>query len=183
MPDYTGEEEQPDDDILTRLRKLAVRMLELDNALEESEAAQRKLQAMRDHCANELIPRLMKDAGLDKIRITGGAEIVMEKKIRCSLSQDRRDTWMEYLTRTGNDGLVLREITVQFGRDKTPHFLALTEHLQEIGVHQDAAVTQKETINAQTLLAFLRREVRERPEVLEAFGAFEQTYAKIQVSK
>lgn len=181
IPDYTGEEEQPEEDVLTRLRRMTMSMLQLDNEIEDAETVLKTLKERRNKFANELIPTLMRDSGIDKLRITTGVEVSLLKEIHCTLSEERKPAWMAYLTSTGNDGLLKRELTISYGRDKTTQFNALSEHLKEIGVHQDATVAQKETIHAQTLRAFLRQEVKTNPEVLEIFGAYERQVAEVKL--
>lgn len=183
LPDYEGEEEKPAEDSLQRLRQMAVKMLELTSTIEEREKLLEESQKEYKRYANELVPALMKQIGVNSIGIAPGCEVQLKRDLHASLPQDERaEIWKKHLEDTGNDGLIKRQFEIVYGRDSTVWANIFLEEITKLGVHDHADVKQKETVHPQTLLAFLRRELEEGrldEEKMKAFGAVEVLSAKI----
>lgn len=188
-PDYSDEVAVPSEDGLARLRRLALKMLELESDIETAETVLEDLKKEFKTHSQTLVPTLMQELGLDEIKITGGSKIVVAKALHASLPQDpdpRHAVWMQYLTDSGNDALMKRQVIMNFGKESTEYMKTLMTHLRDLDVVTHATIVEKADIHNQTLLAFLRRELSDghlTEKQLEAFGAIEQTYAKIETKK
>lgn len=183
VPDYSGEEEKPSEDSLLRLRRMALKMIELQQELEAVLQKGEALQRERDRYSLDLIPGLMKDLGLLEIRLTTNFRVVIAEELRVGApSQDpeKKAAWKQYLTDSGNDGLIKREVVVTYGRDSTAWAEQLIAKMKEMEVEKHGEVRQVETIHPQTLKAFVTREKALHPEVIELFGVFEQRVAKVK---
>jgi hypothetical protein len=187
LPDYSDHQEKPTGDNLLLLKKSALEMLELDQEIDTKTAELKELTKRRKAFSEDILPRLMVDMGLDKISIVGGVSVVVKKAVRCGeppQDPDKKKQWTSYLQDTGNDGLVKREFKISYGRDATEWAKTFRQMVQDAAVQEHAAVTEKETVNAQTLMAFLRKEIEAHPdkleELLSMFGAIRQVYAEIE---
>lgn len=184
MPDY-GEDAAPETAAEThaRLQGLVLKMAQLE--LEEGdlttklESVQQELRRYREN----LVPELMSELGVEVIRTRGGIHVEMKEELRAAMPKDspRQARAFAWLKETGNDGMIKREITVQYGRDSTEWAEQFLLQLEELKVGEHATIQQEWTVNHQTLLAFLRGELREGRNVpMEVFSAFVQKYAKIK---
>jgi hypothetical protein len=183
VPDYSDEKETPSEDALLRLRRMAVKMVELQQELDAAESRTEQLKKERDRFSLDLIPTLMKDLGLLEIRLTTNFRVVVTEDLRVgapSQEPEKKAAWMAYLKETGNDGLVKREVVVSYGRDSTAWAEQLIAKIKEMEVEKHAEVKQVETIHPQTLKAFVTREKMLHPEVIDLFGVFEQRVAKVK---
>lgn len=182
LPDYSDETpETPSSEALITLKRYVHAMLTAQNEVEDLET---KLDAAKKEFARysqELIPQLMQSIGLKSVTVTDGAQVVVESKLRTGegykLPADGR--WREYLEKTGNEGLVKREFRVAYGRDEKKWAETFAQMLRDAGVGEHAKVTQIETIHPQTLVAFLKEQRKEHPDVVEIFRVFEQTIASV----
>ncbi len=109
----------------------------------------------------------------------------MQETVRAAFPKEesKQAVAFAWLKASGNDGLVKREVTVKYGRDSVEWADQLVQRLEEWGVSDHGVVEQDWSIHHQTLVSFLRNELREGREVpLESFGAFVQRRAVIKRS-
>ncbi len=170
-----------------RLTALVLRMAQLE--LEEGDLeyklkeTQKELRQYREN----LVPELMAELGSTLFRTAlGGIEVEMKEELRASFPKDttRQIQCFAWLKETGNDGIIKREVTIQYGRDSIKWADELVQKLEEWGIGEHGTLSQEWNINHQTLLAFLRRELKDGKNVpMEVFSAFVQRYAKIKRGK
>lgn len=186
IPDYSDEEIKQDPSAMERLKKLVLEMAQLSVKVEllEEEVATAKKEL--EQYEQNLVPALMDELDFKELTTTGGIRVEMKKELRGSLPKDeeKRRLAFQYLRETGNDGLIKREFNISYGRDSTQLADAFARKLEELGISEFADVTQVETVNHQSMLKFLRDELRDGHNVpLDKFGAFEQTFARIKRAK
>lgn len=182
-PDYSGEDDAPAEDSLLKLRRMALKMVELQQELDAAESKAEELKKDRDRYSLDLIPSLMKDLGLVEIKLTTNFRVVINEEMRVGAPPQepaKREAWKKFLTETGNDGLIKREVIVSYDRDSTKWAEQLIAKIKEMEVEKHAEVRQVETIHPMTLKAFVTRQKGEHPEVIELFGVFEQRVAKVR---
>lgn len=186
VPDYSEETQEAKPDAMKRLSQLAAKMGQL--TLEEMDLEE-KLKDVQNELKTyqeNLVPEIMAEIGMREITTLGGMKIELREEVRASLPKDpeRRSAAFAYLKDTGNDGLITREFVINYGRDSTEWAEEFAKKLEELNVGEHAVVKQEETINHQSMCAFLRRELKDGTNVpLEAFGAFVQKFAKIKLKK
>lgn len=187
-PDYSGEDSPGEDEnAAKRLTALVLKMAQLE--LEEGDLeyklkeTQKELRQYREN----LVPELMSELGSTLFRTAlGGIEVEMKEELRASMPKEtaRQAQVFAYLKETGNDGMIKREITVQYGRDSVEWAEQLVQKLEEWEVGKHATVQQAWNVHHQTLLAFLRGQLKDGKNVpMEMFSAFVQKYAKIKRPK
>lgn len=184
IPDYSGDTPALDSGAqMERLRALVLRMAELELKVDDLEFELKETKKELGSYKEKLVPELMSEIGLDSLRTQGGIEVEVKEEVRAAFPKDssRQASAFAYLKETGNDGLIKREITIQYGRDSTEWAERLTTQLEEWGVGDHATVQQEWTIHHQTLLAFIRSQLKEGSEIpLDMFGAYVQKFAKIK---
>jgi len=185
VPRY-DEEVAPREDGMRRLQALVLQMSVLELKKLDLEADLEKTQKELRVYSESLVPEMMSELGVTLMRTAGGAEVELKEDLRASFPKDegRQAQAFAWLRQSGNDGIIKREITVQYGRDSTEWADQLVLALEKMGVSEHGVVTQEWNIHHQTLLSFLRTEIKEgRPVPMEAFGAVIQRMAKIKRRK
>ncbi len=186
IPDYSGEKVEGSPEIMQRLRGLVLKMAQLELQEMDLETDLKSVQKELRSYREDLVPGVMAEIGSDLMRTEGGITVEIKEELRASMPKDgpKQAQVFAWLKSTGNDGLIKREITVQYGRDSVQWAEELTQKLEEWGVGDHATVSQEWNIHHQTLLAFLRGELKEGHNVpLELFNAITQRYAKIKRPK
>lgn len=183
-PEY--EAPAPTGEQMARLSKLAAEQGMLSLEIDELEEKLRIKKTLLERYQTELMPQLLDELGLESIRTRGGLDVSVSDVVRASFPQDgaKREAAFGYLRNSGNDGIVKREVVVSFGRDSTADAERLLDLVEQHGFAARASVRAEDTIHHQTLLAFIRGELRDgRPVPLEAFGAFVQRVAKVKAGR
>ena len=187
----------PDEDSLKRLVRLAVEMGKL--TIERDELAE-QVSAMNKRIATyseSLIPTLMDELGLPELKTKSGLIITVKKDVYASFPKDpeKREKAFDYLRETNNDGMIQREVVVELARDSTEDVELLMNFIKTSGIGDRAkSAMNTESINHNTMLAFLRRAIKEvekkkqdgedaKDIPLDLFGAFQKTTATLKVSK
>lgn len=184
IPDYSDDEPvQQSTDILKQIGQLAAKQGLLELEIEDLEAQLKEKKKEHAQYAEKLVPDLLAQIGLKSITTKGGLQIELREDVRASLPQDpeKRDQGFKYLHDTGNDGIIKREITVRYGRDDGRFADQLLAALEDMGVKEHATIEHEWTIHNQTLVAFIKGELKEGRNVpMESFGAFIQKHAKLR---
>jgi hypothetical protein len=183
VPDYSDEVQAPSPDAIKKLGQLAAKMGQLMLEKEDLESKVKGVAEELKIYAENLVPELMAEIGLTEIKTKGGLVVELREEVRAALPKDegKRSVAFQYLKDTGNDGLLTNEFVVNCGRD--PEVTAQVAQVLT-SVPEGTTVEQSTTLNHQSMLAFLRRELKEgKPVPLEAFGAFVQKFAKIKMGK
>lgn len=184
--DYSDEQVEPDENEIKRLGRLVVKLAEL--MLEEQEADEnlKRIQKERRQYEQNLIPELMEQIGMSEVTTMGGMKVTCKDVIRVSFPKDPEKVQRAFawLRETGNDGIIKRQFTIQYGRGDGAWAEKFNELLAEQEVEEHAHVEQTKTIHPTTLKSFLEKElVKGTDPPLEDFGAFQQKFAKIKLPK
>lgn len=182
MHDYSGHEEQQSQD---QMRQLTALVDKLDNAEAICEQLEEQLKAAQQ-VARELrentIPELMQSIGVKEITTESGVYVALKEEVRASFftkEPEKRLPAYEWLRENHHDGLIKNQVSVQFNREQDQLAAKFVEYCRQFDVPVN--LEQKQEIHHQTLLAFLREQIREGAEVpLEKFGAFVQKFAKVK---
>jgi hypothetical protein len=183
VPDYSDDIVIPDQNAIQRLGKMVAEMAQLVLQEEELEDKLKKVQSELKQYQEQLIPELMTELDMVDLTTKGGIRVEMREEVRASFPKDpeRRELAFSWLRSTGNEGLVKHEFKIRYGRDSAREVAKLQKLLEEFEIGKTATVEQDQTIHHQTLVAFLKRELKEGHDVpLESFGAFVQKFAKIK---
>lgn len=133
---------------------------------------------MRD-IEERALPEMLDAMGLTEITTTGGLHVSIRRDIRASLPKEagRRSAALAWFRANGHEGLIKVRVEVAFGRGEAADARRLADRLTTDGF----LASCDETIHHQTLLAFLREQLRDgQPAPLDLVGAFEQRIATIK---
>ena len=111
------------------------------------------------------IPTVLDEVGVTSIRVDDHL-VSVETKYFPNVVKANEAAFFEWLRKTGHDDLIKNEVKVVFGRGEDEVAAGVYTDLRE---HYDA-VTQKQTVHAQTLRAFVREQMEagaELPPVLD----------------
>lgn len=183
VPDYSGEKVAPSEDSMKRLNRLVIEMGQLELQKEELEEQLEKINKQIREYSENLIPTLMTEVGIDLYRTKGGITVELKEEVRASFPKDesKRARAFRFLEETGDDGIIKRQFTIQYGRDSIQWANQLHDELKRLKVEEHATVSEDWSIHHQTLLSYLRSKLKEGANVpMDAFGAFVQSYAKIK---
>lgn len=183
VPDYSGEAAPTNEDSMKRLTRLVLQMGQLVVQQEELEEELEEVQKQLREYQENLIPTLMAEVGTDLFRTKGGITVELKEEVRASFPKDeqKRARAFKYLEEQGEDGLIKRQFIIRYGRDSVEWANKFHDELKKLGVEEHATVDEDWSIHHQTLLAFLRSQLKSGANVpLADFGAFVQSFAKIK---
>jgi hypothetical protein len=183
--DYSGYEETAAPEQLQQLNNLATMLEAAELEAEELELKYKEAEKRATQLREQDIPSLMQSIGMKKIVTAAGLEIELREEVRASFfAKDKlkREPAFAWLRDHNHDGLIKNTVTASFGKDQAK----LADRFAAFVKTFDAPIdlVQQRDINHQTMLAFLREQLREGHEVpLPLFGAMVQTFAKLTRSK
>jgi hypothetical protein len=144
---------------------------EAENALAQAAMA---LKAIAEHD----IPDLMESLNLLEFKTTTGIHITVEEKIRASIPEERKPEAFAWLRKNKHDALIQRVVAVTFGKGEDSKATELLELLHQ----QKLQLSDKSSVHASTLAAFVREQLREGKDLpIETFGVFRQKASKISL--
>lgn len=185
LPDYSKEEPEDQSEKRRAFGQLCVKMAELLIRKEELEEELKEVKKEHRKYEEDMVPEMMAEMGMasgSTIVTEGGIKVKLKEEMRASFPKDEEKAAraMAYLKETGNEGLVKREFIIRYGRDATEWADGFAEKLKTMGIEEHGSVEESSAIHHQTLLKFLRDQLKSgKPVPLEAFGAFVQKTAKI----
>lgn len=152
------------------------RLVGLVDALKQAEEAEVKAEAAlaeakdRRRRLEELtIPEHMASLGQTECVLTDGRKVKVETKIHASISEAKKDEAFAWLRDNGHEGLIKREIKVQFGKGQDNIAGDVLAELKERGL----APESKETVPANSLAAWVREKNKEGAVLpLDTLGVF-----------
>jgi hypothetical protein len=180
--DYGADAEPADNPTeLQRLQVLVAQLYEADAKVDDLEEQLKTANAAARHLREQSIPELMETLGLRDCRTTQGLRVLVKDEVRASLPKDpeRREAAFLYLEDSGNGGLIKRKFVVEFNREDEAWAAKFERDLA--ARKRPLNVLRSKDVHHQTLLAFLREQLREgEPVPMESFGAFVQKVATVE---
>jgi hypothetical protein len=189
VPDYGSDADaKPASDKLDQLQELVMQMARTKILVDDLETQLKEAKKQLETYELSLVPDLMLEMDMRIYETRGGLRVEYKEDVYASLPKDRekREAAFGYLRDTGNDGLITREFTIAFPRGEDEAAESLRALLVEAQVADHASVADETSVNHQSMLAFLRRQVEAGTislEQLKFFGAHPIRKAKISVKK
>jgi hypothetical protein len=173
-PEYT----KPRDINMSDLIQLADELDALEAKISETEVELSVLKQARKTIAEDSLPTLMEQAGVDTLKLTNGRKIEIKDFVDARITDP--NVAFEWLRETDNESIIKNEISVSLGRGDDAIAQDIIQTLKE-QYEVEAAV--KVGIHNMTLKAFCR-DALENPELAEtlpkkAFGIYQGKRAKI----
>lgn len=165
------------------LARITRTVRELRAAREDVTLAEAHLKKAQDRVRlyeENTLPELMREAQQQKLRTTDGWDIELVEKLRASISAERMQEAVEWLTDHNHAAIIKRALTLKFGKDEADKAQRALATILEAGFTPE----DKQSIHPQTLEAALRELIAQGEEVpLALFGVYVQNGVKLKPPK
>jgi hypothetical protein len=177
--DYSQFAEPIANEQMALISNLVNEQLQAEADVANAEAALARAQARLKDVAEVRLPTAMEEAGLEELKTPTGLKVSIKEDVRAAITKDNEQSAHQWLRDNGNAGLIKREVKVPFGRGQD----ALAEKLYEELAEKFEGVTDKASVNVQTLGAFVREQLKEGRVLPESISVYRQRVAKIALPK
>jgi hypothetical protein len=169
----------PGDNVTAQVMWLAQVQLaaeaEVERLQEELQKAQKRLLHIREH----QLPRLMDEAGVDKL-CKDGIEVTVREEVRGSIPAANADKAFEWLESHGHGGIVKREFRISFSKDEESWARKFMADLRKRKRQLSCEI--KRAVHPSTLKSFITEQLAEGVEIpMELLGVYRQRLARIKV--
>lgn len=165
---------------LSELKGLIDALVDADADVEKAEnllkASKEKARLLRE----ETIPGVMMEMELDEVKLDTGEKVSIKQDVYASIPKASTGAAYEWLDKNGFGGMIKTDVSVSYGRGDLEAAVDLRNDLADKGLEVDMS----QSVNAQTLKAFLREQIAKGCEIpLDLFGARPIWTTKITKSK
>lgn len=119
--------------------------------------------------STEELPAAMRKLGLDALTLSTGERVEVKEEISAGLTEKTKAAAFEWLRRTGNESLIKRCVTVEFGRGQDAVADRFTEEAR--AALPDNAILDEPSVHAGTLKAFVRERLAYEKELAAEIAA------------
>lgn len=163
-------------DQLSRLQALAKQQAEAERDVARAEQALKDAKTALREIAEQRIPELMDEYGVETFTTRAGLHVAIQEIIRASIPKAHTQEAIAWLREHGHAALIKRTVAVQFGAGEDEYAEATHAELERQGYAvQDAA-----KVHPQTLGAFVRERLEAGEELpQDLLGVYRQRVAKI----
>lgn len=163
---------------MSELTDLATELERVDAEIIEAEVQLSNLKQNRKTIAEEHLPQLMEQAGIDSLKLASGRKIEIKEFIDAKIKDP--NVAFQWLRETNNDSIIKNEISVSLGRGDDALAQEIISTLKE---KHDIEANVRVGIHNMTLKSFCR-DALDNPELAEtlpkdAFGIYQGKRAKV----
>jgi hypothetical protein len=164
---------------LSELTELAEQLAELDTSIATKEEEVSTLKQQRKTIAEEHLPQLMEQAGVNTLELSDGRKIAIQEFVDARIKDP--NTAFDWLRETNNESIIKNQITLSLGRNEDALAQEIMNKIQR--EYGDVQVDNRISIHNMTLKSFCK-EALDNPELAEtlpkqAFGIYEGKRAKV----
>ena len=163
---------------MSELTDLATELERVDAEIIEAELQLSNLKQNRKTIAEEHLPQLMEQAGIDSLKLASGKKIEIKEFVDAKIKDP--NVAFQWLRETNNDSIIKNEISVSLGRGDDALAQEIISTLKE---KHDIEANVRVGIHNMTLKSFCR-DALDNPELAEtlpkdAFGIYQGKRAKV----
>jgi hypothetical protein len=171
-------------DLLVRISAAAALMREQEATVSAAELALAETKEALRVTQTELLPELMREAGMTELTLANGDKLQITAEVQCGITDERRVAAFAWLAERGFGGLIKTAILIPFARTERDDALRFAHELAE---KTGREVELSETIHPQTLKSFIKEQLAlggdgEKPPA-DVFGIFPYDRAKLTAPK
>jgi hypothetical protein len=164
---------------LSELTELAEQLAELDTSIVAKEEEVSTLKQQRKTIAEEHLPQLMEQAGVNTLELSDGRKIAIQEFVDARIKDP--NTAFDWLRETNNESIIKNQITLSLGRNEDALAQEIMNKIQR--EYGDVQVDNRISVHNMTLKSFCK-EALDNPELAEtlpkqAFGIYEGKRAKV----
>lgn len=165
---------------LKTITDLASQIRNLDNMIEDLEAAIRTRKDERFKLATQDLPNVMTSVGLKSFVTSNGLKIELKPEVAVSISDDKAAFALDWLRKNKFGDIIKSQVAFAFGKGEDK----LQKVLVTFAKKQKLPFSMKAGVHPQTLKAFAREQIEQgRTLPAEGFNVFDYTIAKIAPTK
>lgn len=174
--DYSDDAELPKTDRLSDLGVLAGALENWDHIVADLEQQLENAKSHRDEIAQEKIPELMEEIGMEEFKMASGRKIKVRQRVFASFHDGQKGEALAWLDSHGHGGLVKGEVVMPYlkGQDTIAEQAAnlLRQTFQ-------FPVTKDRTVHHQTLSAWAKRQLEKGEAIPESIKVSVKKIAEI----
>jgi hypothetical protein len=161
---------------------LSMRVTELRTAQANVADLERQLSewcGIVRHLEEVAVPEALGTLGMAEVKLASGEKISVVREYHASIPKATEGAAYDWLRATGNDTLLKRSVTVNFGRGEDSTAAATAAALREQGL----PVEEKLSVHPSTLKAFVRERMEEGGALPDAIAVHIINRAKVTIPK
>lgn len=172
---------------LAEVVALGEKLERLDAEAAELEARLRAKSKEIRQLADRELPDALGQLGLQELTLADGVKVGLKEVVSAGIGDENREQAHGWLRAEGHGDLIKNEVTVTFGKGEDEYAEKLVARIQE--AHEDGELRfgsceQRERVHPQTLLAFIREQLRGgAPLPLEMFKVYVGQVAQVKRPK
>jgi len=113
------------EDILGRISILADEMHDVDKKIAEAELRVKKLKETHRQIAEEQLPELFAEVGMEELKTRSGLPLKLKNKVYTNISRDRKPKAIAWLDENGQGGMIKRNVIIDFDKTQEEKVAAL----------------------------------------------------------
>ena len=168
--DYSGHDDGPsidEKDVLGRISILADKMHGIDKDIAVAELQVKKLVAQHKQIAEEQLPELFEQVGMQEITTRTGLPLKLKNKVYTSIAKGRKALAIAWLDANGQGGMVKRSVIIDFDKTQSDKVEAL---LRLIGPGWPNNRTELD-VHSSTVKAFVKKQLTDGKKIpFDVFG-------------
>jgi len=145
------------------------KLLETQKQIKKAEEEISKLKEAEVHLSDNVIPNLMREAGISKMELTDGSVVNVKPYYQAHINESFKERAHNWLRENGHGDLIKNNVTLEFGKGQDDLAQSVIQDAQEKGYN----VKQKQGVHASTLKAFVREQIQDGKQVPnDMFGVY-----------
>lgn len=138
----------------------------------EIRLAEEKIKTLKDaerNLSDNVIPNLMREAGISLLRLTDGSKVEVKPYYQANITESFRERAHHWLRENGFGDLIKNNVTLEFGKGQDEQAQSVIKEAHEKGYN----VKQKEGVHWATLRTFVKEQIQEGKQVPnDLFGVY-----------
>ena len=166
-----------DEEKLAGLAKAVKKMLELEQAIEQTQQVLKDLTEGYIALERGVIPDIFEELGVKEFSFTDGLKISVKREFAANISEVNKPAAFKWLGKNGHDAIIKHDVIIKLQKGEKEAYEELTNDLNLLGVAYD----DKEYVHPQTLKAFVKEQMEAGTDIpQDSFGIFPVRIAKIK---
>lgn len=160
--------------------QLARDQIRLEKELEEAEEDLKKAKEALAKVKDVELPNALKKFGLSEIKLTDGSSVTIKEEIYTGITEQNQAAAFDWLTKTGNEGLIKNEVKSTFGKGQEQAAKEYVTLLTDRGF----SFTNKKSVHPMTLKSFVKHRLEAGEEVpVDIFSLHVKKVATVKKGK
>lgn len=183
MKDFKDHQSRPaDDNVLARVASLVDEWADLNERTDVMNKDTAALEAKANEIAERLLPEIMDENNVKDMTTRNGVKVAIVDKVKAGIRKADMAEGCQWLVDNEHSDLIKVEVTVKFPKGDIDKALELLSYLEQHP--EEYAVAMKETVNPQTLGAFVREMLADGEALpMDLLGVYRRREAKITLKK